>query len=361
MVTGGITRSGLPVCTGWVSLVFFNRGQMITRVVIADLQTVSTLSQHDAVPSVSAIDPCPSHSAPEPVRDDPPLQQKVGLLVTLACAAGLAIGVYAERFGDVFWRISGCAILVLILLWWVGQWWVIQPYRKLAEQAERVSRTGLTSALRCLPVGRRDELGRIAKALHTMGVSITRNHMETLSLRRTLDQRVVNATRRATTELSRMVMRDALTDLGNRRFLDEHLGQLFDSAKESGTDLACVMMDLDKFKQVNDTLGHEAGDHLLVFLGGLIRATSRHDDLAVRLGGDEFVLIMPGSNRDRAEKAGQLIRKLFTRQAYTMFPNSRMLDVSFGVATLRADKPEDASNLMRMADKKLYDMKRSDR
>jgi diguanylate cyclase (GGDEF)-like protein len=305
--------------------------------------------------------PTPSHSAPEPVRQDPPLQHKLGLLVLLACASGLGLGVYAERFDGLFWRIAGCAVLVLAVLWWVGQWWVIQPYRRLADQAERVSRTGLTSSLRYLPVGRRDEVGRIAKALHTMGVSITRSHMETLSLRRTLDQRVVNATRRATTELSRLVMRDALTDLGNRRFLDENLDSLFTSAKNSDTDLACVMLDLDNFKLVNDTLGHEAGDHLLVFLGGMIRATSRQDDLAVRLGGDEFVLIMPGSDHNRAEQAAQLIRKLFTRQAYTMFPNSRTLDVSYGVSSLMADSPEDPGALMRLADQRLYKMKRSDR
>lgn len=289
------------------------------------------------------------------------MRHKVGLLVALACAAGLGLGVFAERFDGVFWRIAGCSVLVLWVLWWLAGWWVSRPYQRLADHAERLSRTGLTGALRLLPIGRRDEVGRIAKSLHTMGVAITRSHMEALSLRRTLDQRVVTATRRATVELSRLVMRDALTDLGNRRFLDEHLVPLFDSAKASDTDLACVMMDLDHFKLVNDTLGHEAGDHLLVFLAGLIRATSRHDDLAVRLGGDEFVLIMPGTDHERAEKVGQLVRKLFTRQAYTMFPNSRMLDISFGVSSLKADAPEDSSALMRLADKRLYAMKQHSR
>lgn len=302
--------------------------------------------------------PPPSHSPADPTRKDPPLQHKLALLVALGCASGLALGVYAEHYQGVFWQITGGAVLVLLVLCWVGRWWVAQPYRKLADQAERLSKTGLTSALRVLPVGRRDEVGRIAKALHTMGVATTRSNMEALSLRRTLDQRVVSATRRATNELSRLVMRDALTDLGNRRFLDENLGRLFESANASGTDLACVILDLDHFKVVNDTLGHEAGDHLLVFLAGLMRATSRHDDLTVRLGGDEFVLIMPGSDKARADQAAQLIRKLFTRQAYTMFPNSRMLDISYGVSSLKADSPADPSALMRVADQRLYEMKR---
>jgi len=291
------------------------------------------------------------------MREDPPLQHKLGLLVALSCAAGLGLGVYAERFDSYFWQIVSGTVLVLAGIYWVGQWWVARPFRKLADQAERVARTGLTSALRFLPVGRRDEVGRIAQSLHTMGVNVTRSHMETQSLRRTLDQRVVNATRLATHELSRLVMRDALTNLGNRRFLDGNLGNLFQSAKASGTNLACVMLDLDNFKQVNDTLGHEAGDHLLVFLGGLIRATSRQEDMAVRLGGDEFILIMPGSDHVRAKEAAEHIRTLFTRQAYTMFPNSRMLDVSYGISTLNTDKPEGTRELMRLADQRLYKMK----
>ncbi len=280
-------------------------------------------------------------------------------MVTLACVGGFGLGVLAQRFDGVFWKLSGLMVVGLGVLWWISGCWVSSPFGKLADQAERISRTGLTSALRQLPVGRRDEIGRIAKALHTMGIAAARSHMEARSLRSTLDQRVVTATRRATQELSRLVMRDALTDVGNRRFLDENLEPLFTSAKTSGTDLACVMMDLDHFKQVNDELGHEAGDHLLVFLAGLIRATSRHDDLAVRLGGDEFLLVMPGTTTQRAEEVATMICKLFTRQAYTMFPNTRMLDLSYGIASLTADPGPDAKALLRTADQRLYANKRS--
>ncbi len=320
-----------------------------------DLLEVSSTTQTESLRGSSApADKAASRSKPDPVRRDPPLQHKVGLLVTVACVGGFGIGVYAERFDSVFWKLSAVIVVVVGLLWWVSGWWVCHPLSKLARQAERVSRTGLTSALRQLPVGQDDEIGRIAKALHTMGIAAARSHMQARSLRSTLDQRVVTATRRATQELSRLVMRDALTDLGNRRFLEENLGPLFDSAKASGTDLVCVMLDLDNFKQVNDELGHEAGDHLLVFLAGLIRATSRHDDLTIRLGGDEFLLIMPGTDSQRAHEVAGMIRKLFTRQAYTMFPNTRMLGLSYGIASLAADRSPDAKSLMRTADKRLY-------
>jgi diguanylate cyclase (GGDEF)-like protein len=316
---------------------------------------VSTTIPKEPLPGPEAsATAVPSRTRTDPTRHDPPLQHKVGLLVTLACVGGFGLGVYAERFDSVFWKLSGVLVVVLGILWWLSGWWVSGPIRKLANQAERLSRTGLTSALRSLPIGRRDEIGRIAKSLHTMGVAATRSHMEARSLRSTLDQRVVNATRRATLELNRLVMRDALTDLGNRRFLNENLELLFDSAKASGTDLVCVIIDLDHFKQVNDQLGHEAGDHLLIFLAGLIRATSRHEDLAVRLGGDEFVLVMPGTDSRRAQEVITMIRKLFTRQAHTMFPNALMLDLSYGIASLQADNCLDTKALLRTADQRLY-------
>lgn len=290
----------------------------------------------------------------DPTRYDPPLQHKVGLLVTLACIGGFGLGVYAEHFDNAFWKFSGLLVIGMGVLWWLAGWWVSLPIKKLADQSERLSRTGLASALRHLPVGRRDEIGRIAKSLHTMGVIATRSHMEARSLRSTLDQRVVRATKRATSELKRLVMRDPLTDLGNRRFLNENLELLFDSAKASGTDLVCVMIDLDHFKKVNDQLGHEAGDHLLIFLAGLIRATTRQDDLAVRLGGDEFVLVMPGVDHERAVEVVTMIHKLFTRQAHTMFPNSKDLDLSYGIASLVGDACPDTKALLRTADQRLY-------
>lgn len=331
-------------------------GQAKIEAVRVDLLNMSTVTQTESVNEPAAVG---SRSLPDRVRQDPSLQHKVALLVTLACVGGFGLGVYAERFDGVFWRIAGAVVVVLIVLWWLAERWISSPYSRLAAQADRLSRTGLTSVLRQLPVGRSDEIGRIAKALHTMGIASARNHMEARSLRSTLDQRVVTATRRATQELSRLVMRDALTDLGNRRFLDENLKPLFSSAQASGTDLACIMMDLDHFKQVNDQLGHEAGDHLLVFLAGLIRATSRHDDLAVRLGGDEFLLFMPGADSRRATQVAVMIRKLFIRQAYTMFPNTRMLDLSYGIASLTADRCPDAKALMRVADQRLYASKSS--
>ena len=302
-----------------------------------------------------------SKSATDGVRLDPPIQHKVGLVVLLASLGGFALGSYAQRYDESFWGFAGALVIGLGVLWWLTGWWIAASIGKLADQAERVSRTGLTSALKALPVGRSDEIGRIAKALHMMGVASTKGYLETQTLRRTMDQKIALATRRATNELSRLVMRDALTDLGNRRFLDTQKNELFDQASKSGRDLACVMFDLDHFKKVNDTLGHEAGDHLLVFLAGLIRAISRDEDLAIRLGGDEFLLLMPEVDANQAVRVADTISKHFSRQAHTLFPEVKTLGLSFGVSSLKVDRCQDIRSMMRVADQRLYETKSSDR
>ena len=298
-------------------------------------------------------------ATPDRVRPDLPIQNKVGLVVALAGVGGFALGEYAQRYDGVFWHLAGVLGLGLGVLWWLTGWWVVASIGKLADQAQRVARTGLTSALKALPVGRCDEIGRIAQALHDMGVASIKGYLEIQLLRRGIDQQIEVATRRATNELSRLVMRDALTDLGNRRFLDKKKGELFDRAIQSDRDLACVMIDLDHFKQVNDTLGHEAGDHLLVFLAGLIHAASRSQDLTIRLGGDEFLLLMPAADARKAAEVAGVIGKHFTHQAHTLFPDIRMLGLSFGVSSLKADGCPDIRTLMRLADQRLYETKNS--
>jgi diguanylate cyclase (GGDEF)-like protein len=300
-------------------------------------------------------------AAPDRARVDLPIQHRIGLVIALASVGGFALGVYAQRYNGVFWHLSGALILGLGVLWWLTGWWVVASIVKLADQAQRLSRTGLTSALKALPVGRSDEIGRIAQALHTLGVSSTKSYLEAQSLRRTMDQQITLATRKATNELNLLVMRDALTGLGNRRSLDDKKDSLFEHAARSGEELACVMFDLDHFKQINDTLGHEAGDHLLVFLGGLIKAVGRSEDLAIRLGGDEFLILMPGTDEREAEELAETIKKHFIRQANTLFPDIKMLGLSFGISSLGSDRSADLRTMMRVADRRLYGSKGSGR
>ena len=150
-----------------------------------------------------------------------------------------------------------------------------------------------------------------------------------------------------------------MTDLGNRRFLDENMPLLFDSVCASRTELICLALDLDDFKHVNDTQGHAMGDELLKALAGLLRATLRHDDLAIRLGGDEFVVLLPGCDLERAGQLASNWHLLFGQQARSLLPADVTCGVSIGIASLRRDAPASAEALLQAADANLYAAKRA--
>src|SRR5256885_16433641 len=104
---------------------------------------------------------------------------------------------------------------------------------------------------------------------------------------------------------------DGLPGRANRRHFSRVLEQLFAEAQRYDKDLACVMIDLDGYKQVNDTLGHQVGDQLLVMAGKVISANMRKMDVAARYGGDEFVLLLPQAGAEEAANAATRIREEF--------------------------------------------------
>ncbi|MFA9480135.1 GGDEF domain-containing protein [Phycisphaerales bacterium AB-hyl4] len=290
--------------------------------------------------------------------DNAPLRSKGYAIVMIAVVGGLLLGTIEARFGHRIWPM----LLGLPLMMWLGceltNHWLNQPILRLVGRLERLARSGELTALRKLPTNRDDELGRIARAVHQLGENGIRHQNEASSLRRTLETRAAEATRRATHQLERLAMRDPLTDLGNRRCLDESLPALIAHARQSNhDDLLCIMLDIDNFKPLNDTLGHAAGDEVLVFLGSLISGCTRDDDLAVRLGGDEFVILLPVADTGRARQFAENVRCLFRQQTRTMFPDGPETDLSIGVAGLKRDVCPDGETLLARADEYLYKAK----
>lgn len=114
--------------------------------------------------------------------------------------------------------------------------------------------------------------------------------------------------------LRHQALRDPLTGLFNRRYLEETLVRELHRAQRLGTPVGIIMMDLDRFKQFNDSHGHHAGDALLEALGSLIQAQVRLEDIACRYGGEEFLLLLPGAGltatRERAEKLRRAVKGL---------------------------------------------------
>lgn len=158
-----------------------------------------------------------------------------------------------------------------------------------------------------------------------------------------------------------MAVTDGLTRLYNRHYLDTHLKNLVRQAGEQGRALSVVIMDMDHFKQVNDTYGHDVGDEVLKSLSSIIVNTIRSADLAARYGGEEFVILMPETDAMRAYEAAERLRKQVEMTPFVVSHAESPLrkTVSIGHATMNpGDTPE---TLIKRADVALYEAKHGGR
>ena len=156
-------------------------------------------------------------------------------------------------------------------------------------------------------------------------------------------------------------VRDPLTGLFNRRYMEEAFERELLRAERTEKPVSVLMIDLDHFKQFNDSFGHDAGDLLLREIGSLFRSQIRGGDVACRYGGEEFLLILAETKLsvavERAERLRQQVRDLQVRYRGQMLPK---VSISVGIATC-PDHASGVSQIMEAADRALYDAKRSGR
>ena len=152
---------------------------------------------------------------------------------------------------------------------------------------------------------------------------------------------------------------DALTGLKNRRAFNEELNRQFAQRQRQGIVFSLLLIDLDQFKQVNDTHGHPAGDLVLQTVADLLTKTLREMDLVYRYGGDEFAVICPGSRLREAATAAERIRQAVERTPVQLGDGSNSLTLSVGVAEVGGS--EIADGLLQRTDEALYAAKHAGR
>lgn len=154
-------------------------------------------------------------------------------------------------------------------------------------------------------------------------------------------------------------MTDGLTGLGNRRALDDALSNHVEQARRYDQPLSLLLVDLDHFKQVNDTLGHAAGDEILGLVRDRLEAQIRASDQGFRYGGEEFAVILPHTGPEAARKVANRVCAAFREKSVPYDERELSITASVGVATL--DGNDDMEQLLEAADKALYDAKRGGR
>ena len=154
---------------------------------------------------------------------------------------------------------------------------------------------------------------------------------------------------------------DVLTETDNRRHLEERLGEMWEHATRLDEALACVMCDLDKFKSVNDTYGHQAGDAVLRHFAGILKEQAREIDRVGRYGGEEFMLLLPGAPLDDAVGFAERVRKAVEEHTFTFDGGELRRTASFGVAGWPHPRIKDCEALVRAADDAMYVAKETGR
>jgi len=165
----------------------------------------------------------------------------------------------------------------------------------------------------------------------------------------------------ANERLRYMSQTDALTGLDNRRQLEERIDEMFEHAKRLNEPFACVMCDLDRFKSVNDTYGHQAGDAVLKQLAKILRNEVREIDRAGRYGGEEFLLLLPGTVLDAAVTFAERVRKQIEGHTFTFDGTTIRRTASFGVSAWPHPRIAHCDGLVRAADDALYVAKETGR
>lgn len=230
---------------------------------------------------------------------------------------------------------------------------VVRPLLLLSRRAGKAGSPNIPANL---PSHLPGEIGELAKTLADLEMDLEQWRERSDRLQHDFAARVQSETARITRELRRTERKawtDPLTRLSNRRMLDDKLAEIFDTSTRAGDDLAVVMIDVDNFKPLNDTLGHKAGDDLLRFTGDLLRQSVREEDLAIRYGGDEFLLILPGASAGDARMIAERTVRLFAQQTRLIRIEPKP-SMSAGIASFGAHHPSSPQHLLEMADAALY-------
>jgi diguanylate cyclase (GGDEF)-like protein/PAS domain S-box-containing protein len=210
-----------------------------------------------------------------------------------------------------------------------------------------------------------DDQGRYAGALAMVSDITVRKETERLldQTQRELEQHVAERTQQlleANRRLEQLATRDPLTGLLNRRALDERLEQEVSRARRHGAPLSALVLDVDHFKRINDSAGHQVGDAVLRHLSGLLVDLVRESDVVARYGGEEFVVLAPHTPRQGALVLAERVREATATSKHKSCSWRGSVTLSVGVAELEP-APAASDSLIARADSALYEAKRQGR
>jgi diguanylate cyclase (GGDEF)-like protein len=249
-------------------------------------------------------------------------------------------------------KILYIAMLILFLSLIVSAYYIrklLQPIHELADTAEVIAKGNYN--IRAI-AQTDDEIGKLAKNFNIM-VDTLQDHIQNL------DKKV----QEKTDALKSLAVTDPLTKLYNRRYFAEISTELFELAKRENQPLSLMMIDIDKFKNINDTYGHQIGDVVIEKLASVMSKMKRESDIACRYGGEEFILLLPKTSKDGATKLADRIRETIEYTKVLTHDSNKEVSftISVGVSEVDFEKDTNIEAVIKRADDAMYKAKKTGR
>ncbi len=162
-------------------------------------------------------------------------------------------------------------------------------------------------------------------------------------------------------EIYRLAIVDGLTDIPNKRYLTEFLNRELSRSMRHKRPLAVIVFDIDRFKAINDNLGHLCGDHVLREMANRLRGVIRAEELLARYGGEEFVAVLPESTLAQALPVAERLRQLVEMEPFSFDGESVPVTISLGVSAVEGGEAIEPAEIIGKADMKLYEAKNAGR
>lgn len=251
--------------------------------------------------------------------------------------------------------------LLKFLTHWLA-YHILGTDQSLAKQIKSI-KMGETAADAYFFDEKKDSTEPLLDALNGLFQQVSERNRELYQLNQTLETKVAERTAallEANRRLEEMAMTDALTGLRNRRSALSLLSEEWTQSGKDGFPLACIMIDADNFKQINDTYGHDAGDVVLQQLSRQLKNSVRTDDIVCRLGGDEFLAICPRTPLEGAMRVAEKIRAEVETLRISAGNGLWYGSISVGVA-VRKEEMSTLEDLLKEADEGVYVAKRNGR
>ena len=234
---------------------------------------------------------------------------------------------------------------------------LLSALRRREEPPEVIVLTGtrasdVEAAVQALRLGAHDDISKTPASLDAVALAVERAEEK---------WRLREENARLLGDLHRLSLTDGLTGVGNRRAFDEALAQEIARARRLGCDLSLAILDLDHFKRVNDTMGHQAGDLVLVDFVGRVLSVARSSDRLFRYGGEEFALLLSDAGLSGALALARRIVEAVAREPLRSGHLAAVVTCSVGVAELSASDDTLGAELVERSDAALYTAKRAGR